>query len=467
MPDLNFKRILDKLDEGIHIVDQSGETIYYNKKAAEIDGLNRKEVIGKNIFSFYPSLTSESSTLMQALRKQRTVSGIKQTFINLKGKKITTVNTTIPLSFADGSIGAMEISQNLTELASLLNNVQGLESGLTTEKQLCQKSCGRNNTRYQFEDIIGTADNFTRVTSDALKAARTNSAVLLIGETGTGKELFAQSIHNASQRQKRPFIAQNCAALPRDLLEGLLFGTEKGGFTGAKSRAGLFEQAAGGTVLLDEINAMDLALQAKLLRVLQEKMVRRIGGKEEKEIDVRFIATINMTPEEAIENNYLRKDLYYRLSVINLAIPPLRERRKDIPLLVNHFIDYYNQQFCRQVSGIANNLLALFINYDWPGNVRELQHVIEATFNLLQSDEELQISNLPNYLQERMQSPSAANEAIVEQESLPELDFYLEKVEKDILQKALLETERNISQAARLLSISRQSLQYKLKKYNL
>ncbi|MFW5986558.1 MAG: sigma 54-interacting transcriptional regulator, partial [Halanaerobiales bacterium] len=249
-----------------------------------------------------------------------------------------------------------------------------------------------------------------------------------------------------------------------------LFGTSKGGFTGAKNRPGLFEQANGGTILFDEINSMDPALQAKLLRVLEENKVRRVGGQKEIDIDTRIIATINTHPDRAIEDNQLREDLYYRLSVVYLEIPPLRERRSDIPLLTEHFIQMYNRKFSRSILGVSTDLKKKFLNYRWPGNVRELQHIIESAFNMIQDEEVINFSHLPGYFKVRLrksdqfQDPGLSNLDLSDNGSLPGL---LEKIELKMLKRALTETGWNISAAARKLNISRQSLHYKINKYGI
>ncbi|MFW6409478.1 MAG: sigma-54 interaction domain-containing protein, partial [Halanaerobiales bacterium] len=458
-------------------VDENGVTIIYNKKVSEIDGLKPEEVLGKNIFEVYPSLTLETSTLMQTLKTGNSINKMQQTFINSRGKKITTVNTTVPIRFDDGEKGAMEISRDITQLEEMVDNLNQLRSQVSGEngKKISKRSKGsykkNNNTNYTFKDIIGESFVFHHSLQEAMKAAGSDSSVLLYGETGTGKELFAQSIHNASSRRKNPFIAQNCAALPKDLLEGLLFGTRKGGFTGAKSRPGLFEQASGGTILLDEINSMDPALQAKLLRVLQENRVRRIGGQNEIDVDVRVIATMNMHPDLAFQKNLLREDLFYRLSVVYIEIPPLREHRKDIPLLVEHFIEQYNDKFSKSVKDVEEGLMDILKQYDWPGNVRELQHVIESGFNMLQNEECLRFEDLPRYLKDRLNGSEINVPGLrcstLSNDDLPSLEEVLENIEIQLIKKGLEKNEGNISAAARSLNISRQSLQYKIKKYGI
>ncbi|HMA60712.1 MAG TPA: sigma 54-interacting transcriptional regulator [Halanaerobiales bacterium] len=469
-------KMLNNLNEGIHVVDNKGTTILYNKKASEIDGLQPEEVIGKNLFEVFPSLTLETSTLMKTLKNEEKHLNHRQTFINYRGNKITTINHTFPIKFADDSKGAVEISKDITQTEELVDDITNLRNKLKDNSNSTEsKKEVDNNTSFEFADIIGQNPKFNSSVSDAMKCARSDSSVLIYGETGTGKELFAQSIHNASRRKNQEFIAQNCAALPKDLLESLLFGTEKGSFTGAKSKPGLFEMADGGTILLDEINSMDLALQAKLLRVLQDGRIRRIGGQKEKEVDVRIITTMNMHPDKAFEENKLREDLYYRLSVVYIYLPPLRERKDDIMLLTKNFIKHYNQKFNKDIKGLEPELKKIFKNYSWPGNVRELKHVIESAYNIKQYGDKIDIGDLPGYIIERLDHDRNINkdkndfrEHKVENTSeLPSLDQYLEDIELNLIESALEKTNNNISAAARKLDISRQSLQYKIKKYNI
>ncbi len=473
-----WQQIFSVLDEGVHVVDNHGKTLLYNRTASRLDGLEPEEVIDKNIFSVFPSLTLENSTLMSTIRSGEPIKNVLQTFINSRGEEITTVNSTIPLELTDGTRGALEISRDITLLQELVDDVSNLRRQLSKHDSGSKLQSGSadkkkkpdNNTSYTFTDLIGEADNFREVINEAVKAARSDSSVMIIGETGTGKELVAQGIHNASPRSESPFIAQNCAALPRDLLEGLLFGTEKGGFTGATSRPGLFEQANKGTILLDEIDALDFDLQAKLLRVLQENKIRRIGSQQEKQVDVRIIATMNSEPEVAFEENNLREDLYYRLAVVSLNLPPLRERVGDTALLVSHFIEHYNEKFERDVQGFSEKLLEKLKNYSWPGNVRELQHFVEACFNLCRAENEISWQNLPPHLQEKLITDDGRQNDIFSWQNsscLPALSEFLENIEKQLITRAMEIKENNISAAARALEISRQSLQYKLDKYNL
>ncbi len=466
-----LETILNSIDEGIHVVDHEGKTIFYNHRGATIDGFDPEEVLGKHIFEIYPSLTEETSTLIRTLRTNKPIEERQQTFINKKGQKITTINKTIPVQLDDYSMGALEISRDITQLQNLINKISLLQDQLHHEQKMTVPPLAQG-TRFSFDQIIGNNTDLCKAIEYSKKASETSSPILLYGETGTGKEVFAQSIHNASSRRDKPFIAQNCAALPKDLLESLLFGTEKGSFTGAISRAGLFEQANGGTLLLDEINSMNIDLQAKLLRVLQDGRVRRVGGNKEKEIDVRIIATTNISPETALKEHQIREDLFYRLSVVLISLPPLRERiNDDLHALIYYFIEYYNQKFQKQILEITDPVIQIFYEYQWPGNIRELQHVIEGIFNLIGKNQVIEPQHLPQYLIQRLHNGryKQTNQSTVNYKDFSNkpLNITLEILEKKLIQDALKKTEGNISQAANILHIKRQSLQYKIKKYSL
>ncbi len=448
----NFKSILNSIDEGIHIVDTNGETIFYNPTMGQLEGLEDYQVLNKDVLAMFPSLTPETSTIHKVLKTQKPIYDKVQSYTNYQGRRITTINSTVPL-FSDGKfMGVLEIAKNVTRLQDLAEKIVDLQRQLYTPKE--SKEATKNFT---FTDIIGESEKLKRIIDYGKRAARTDSSILIYGETGTGKELFAQSIHHQSPRSKKPFIAQNCAALPESLLEGIIFGTVKGSFTGAVDRPGLLQQADGGTLLLDEINSMGLDLQAKLLRVLQDGKVRPLGGTKEIPVDVRIIATTNTEPMESISNNLIRQDLYYRLAVVNIELPPLRERRGDIPILTKHFIEKYKRQFGIHHIGISKEVQEIFFNYKWPGNVRELQHVIEGAINFLPESGVIESDNLPSYLQQKIiHQPKAT--------TLPEL---INDLEIKTIKEKYYECNRNITKTAEVLGISRQNLQYKLKKYNI
>lgn len=453
-----YERILDEVEVGVHAVDETGKTIIYNKKMMQMESMDLHDVIDKNLLDVFMFKDDQSSTLVQALQEGKETTNVKQTYFNNKGREITTINNTFPI-FKDGEIqGAVEIANDVTKLERLM------KGNMNT----------KGTTRFTFDHIIGNSPAIKEVIEFAKRAARTSSYVLIVGETGTGKELFAQSIHNASNRFSAPFISQNCAALPDNLIESLLFGTKRGAFTGAVDSPGLFEQANGGTLLLDEINSLNLNLQAKLLRVLQEKMIRRVGDTKDTSVDVRVIANINEDPIDAIANDHLRKDLYYRLGVVTLFVPPLRDRKEDIPLLVKHFIEKYNNRFQMNVKGLSEEVTRSFMEYDWLGNVRELEHIIEAAMNIIMDEEEIQYAHLPFQYRSKMQMKemmiplSTVDHFIKESNDVTvPLKDQMELFERSYIEHVLKKNDFNISKSANLLGLSRQSLQYRMKKLNI
>jgi len=292
------------------------------------------------------------------------------------------------------------------------------------------------------------------------------NTILLEGENGTGKDLVAKTLHYASQRKTEPFIAINCAAIPETLLESELFGYEKGAFTDARSqKRGLFELADHGTLFLDEIGEIPLTLQAKLLRVLEEQSFRRLGGLKEINVDLRFVAATNKNLREAVKEGAFRQDLYFRLNVIQIVIPPLRERLEDIPPLISFFVDHYNRKFKRRVEGLTPEAEQLLMEHDWPGNVRELRNAIERAM-ILEDSSYITPASLPISIGQTNGKPPADASAPV-QADMPEAGLSLVENERQLLTRALQKTGGNQTQAARLLHVTRDTLRYKMKKYNL
>ncbi|MDF2546551.1 MAG: sigma-54-dependent Fis family transcriptional regulator [Anaerosolibacter sp.] len=454
-----LKIVLQTIDEGVHVIDENGRTMIYNKAMAELEGMDADEVVNKPLLDVFPSLDHESSTLLRVLRTEEKLIDRPQTYLNNHHKEITTINTTVPVYFQDKKVGALEISKNITKIKQLSEQIMTLQLKLSKP----DKQEGNKIRKFTFESMIGNSTEFVKAVLYAKKAALSSSSVLIYGETGTGKELVAQSIHYGSHRAGKPFIPQNCAALPESLLEGILFGTSKGGFTGAIDRPGLFEQANGGTIFLDEMNSMGLQLQSKLLRVLQEGYVRRVGGIKDIPIDVRIIASTNQDPYEAIDKGNLRKDLFYRLNVIPIILPPLRERKDDIELLVRWFIKKYNRKLLKNVQNIDPLVLEAFQEYRWPGNVRELENTIEGAMNIIEKEEILEKEHFPP------QTNAKIFAHYQKQDSLPSQDLTktLEKIEKDFILRALKDCNNNISKASEKLGIKRQTLQHKLKRFDI
>lgn len=464
-PEHTLEALLRLVDVGVHVVDANGITRYFNQAAAKLEGLDPSQVIGRHILDVYPSLDGQSSTLLQVASTLEPKLNNQQTFTHYKDKRITTVNSTWPIVVAGKLQGVIEVSKDITEVRQLSERLVDLQARIFEQPT---KKSERQTTRYSFDDLIGQDKAFVQLKRMALRAAASSSSVLVWGETGTGKELLVQSIHQASPRGNKPFVAQNCAALPETLLESILFGTIRGSFTGAENRPGLVELADGGTLFLDEINAMPTSLQVKLLRVLQERYVRRIGDSRVRPVDVRIITAMNMNPWQAVQQGQLREDLYFRINVVQLQIPPLRQRPDDLPLLVHHFLEKYNKQLGKQVLGLSEAVEQLFHAYPWPGNVRELEHAIEGALNISDQDV-IELAQLPAHLvhAEQTNHSLGLNDAAVTLQPDKSLRDALADVEISLIQQALRQSENNISQAAALLGIPRQTLQYRLRALHL
>jgi DNA-binding NtrC family response regulator len=317
--------------------------------------------------------------------------------------------------------------------------------------------------RYHFHEIVSGSAEMEEVINTAGRAARSKATVLVRGESGTGKELIARAIHYTSPRKDKPFVAVNCAALSENLLESELFGHEKGAFTGAdRQHKGRFEQADGGTLFIDEVGDIPLSTQVKLLRVLQEREFERVGGNETIKVDVRVIAATNKDLEEMVENDEFREDLFYRLNVISIRIPPLRERRSDILPLISHFISRYAVENDKEIEGVSKEAMDVLMKYDYPGNVRELENAIERSVVMARGAIVI-AEDLPVHIRS-IRNESESGYGSVVGKSLPEM---VENLERHLIADALAEAEGNQSKAAESLGISERNLRYKLKKYNM
>jgi len=339
---------------------------------------------------------------------------------------------------------------------------------------------GEVRRRRGYHEVVGTSPKMTELMSFVRKVASSEATTILIqGESGTGKDLIAKAIHYESSRQERPFVAINCSAIPETLMEAELFGHEKGAFTDAKQmKKGLFEVADGGSLFLDEIGELSPLLQAKLLRVLEDQVIRRVGGVRDMQVDVRVIAASNRDLEKAEREGQFRQDLYYRLAIIAIFIPPLRERKEDILPLVDFFIERYNRKFKKSVRGITDETRRLLLNHNWPGNVRELKNSIERAM-ILEDEPLLRPAYLPFSVGEsggltafERTSPEdggqkIANGRVLPRLYIPEGGTSLEEVERSMVELAMRQANGNQTHAARLLDISRDALRYKLKKFGL
>lgn len=467
---MDYKLWLDTItkyrNECIIIVDKNANLVYYNEPIANFFDQNKdqSEMIGKNILELLENFTEEESTFYRVLKTGEPVFDYIQTFINYAKKRVTAISTTLPLVDNNKVVGAIEILEDVNNFKKLHKKVTELQKEEHYKINLCSNDKS-NGACYTIKDIIGESKEIKELKNKIIKISDSSSSVLVYGETGTGKELVVQAIHNSSfKRKDKPFIAQNCAAIPKNLLESILFGTTSGSFTGSKEKPGLFEIADGGTLLLDEINSMDLELQAKLLRVLQTGEIMRVGGNKTIKLDVRVVATSNVDPLEAVNEGLIRQDLYYRLNVINLNIPPLRDRREDIEILLNYFIKMYNKILNKNVTGISDSCKKYLISYDWPGNIRELRYTVENIMNFIEEDI-IELHNLPCNIK-------IYNSNDIDKSKKDDLVIYplkdtLKQVEIDMIKKALVATNGNQARAAKLLEIPRQTLFNKILKYDI
>lgn len=460
----DYKKILEELlklmDDGVYIVDKNGIGKFYNQAMASMEQVNMDDVLGKKFNEAFPEVPVSESTMFKALLKGEETLGKQQTYKNFYGKEVTTINSTVPVVVEGETVAALEVAKDITNLRKMSDTLMELQKGSTEDSSAINKKS--KIKRYSFDDIYGKNSAFVEVVDRAKRAAANDATVFIYGETGTGKELFAQSIHYGGKRREKPFLAQNCAAIPESLLEGILFGTSKGSFTGAVDREGLFEQANGGTLLLDEISAMPYDLQSKLLRVLQEDYIRRVGGTRDIPINVRIIATVNEPPEELMAQGKLRKDLYYRLNVVNISIPALRERKDDITVLAERFLEKHNKRFEKEIWMISEEAGKRLKNYEYPGNVRELENIIEQAVSM--ADREHVLTEKLLYMPSSVKRNLATE---IKYDMQQPLDVYMREVEEFVIKDAFIGCGGNISKTAQMLQIKRQTLQHKLKKYGI
>ena len=459
--------------DGIMLTDEKGNIVYsvrfnprFSNESTEKDFT---QILGKNFLEVYTSMQEEESSIVKCIKSGKVIYNERQNIVDFQGNTLCTQNITLPIMSSGKVLGTIELSKDITSIHDI--DINKNASIKPNQKNILRPI--KHPTYYSFDSIITKDKKMLDTIKRAKLMAKSNSPVLVYGETGTGKELFVQSIHNYSNCNKGPFIAQNLASIPENLFESMLFGSSKGAFTGAIDKIGLFEAADKGTLFLDEINSMPLHLQSKLLRVLQDKNVRKVGNTKCTYVDVRIIAAMNVSPQECLENGILRKDLFFRLNVNSISIPPLRDRRCDIPLLVEYFINNYNYTLTSNVTGISRSVSNFFEIYSWPGNVRELQHIIESAINIVKSGT-IEMHHLPAYLHnDASDSNSEVNTPF---ERLQNSAFYdsnsnlheiLNRIERDIIVKRLKENRGNVSNTAKTLGIPRQTLQYKLSKFNL
>lgn len=439
--------ILNYAYEGYVLVDPEGRIVKMNYE--KLLGIKEEDAIGKPVEEVI------ENTRMHIVVK----TGIKEIRDVQRIQGHDMITNRIPIIKENKVIGAVGtvLFKDISEVRELAHQLLDLQSKINKYKGEIERIEG---TKYSFDSIITRNPKMEYLKKVGRRAAETNSTVLITGESGTGKELFAHAIHRASYRRGEPFIAINCAAIPRDLLESELFGYDRGAFTGARreGKPGKFEQALGGTIFLDEIGDMPMEMQAKILRVLESKEFERIGSNKKIAFDARVIAATNENIEEAIKKGRFREDLYYRLNVISIEIPPLRERKEDIEPLAKNILDFLLQEMKLGGKEVSKETMKILKKYNWPGNVRELRNVLERAVNLATGK-----LILPEHLPERILSGNAHIGGDVE--DIPLLEDVVAEAEIEAIKKALILANGNKSLAAEKLGIHRTALYKKIDKY--
>jgi len=445
-----FDTILNAVQEGVQLADRNGIIRYVNPAFTTITGIPASERIGRSVFEVSPD-----GALAKALKTGKDVFGLRNKAV---GSKAEVLSNASPIFVNGEMVGSVVVFQDITKINRLIKE---LDERNRLIRQLTNRLEQFQGSEFTFDDIIGESAAIKEALRIARKVAATDATVLIQGESGTGKELFAHAIHNASPRRSGPFIKVNCAAIPENLIESELMGHEQGAFTGAsRTKVGKFELADGGTILLDEIGELGMAVQAKLLRLLQFREFERVGGTKPITVDVRIIAATNRDLRADVAAGRFREDLFYRLNVVALNVPRLRERIEDIPLLVERFIEQLNRRLGRSVRGVAPYGMRLLTSYHWPGNVRELANVLERAV-LLSEEDVLSAASLQACLPHGDNAPARENREAV---------LNLACLERDALQRAIRQYGKSTEgkrMAAKALGISLATLYNKMRLYGI
>lgn len=450
-----FECLIEELD-GFMVFDEKGRYVFVSRKWQDITGFNEKDILNKYVKDVIPQ-----SLVPDVINSGSPIRGQIITLNNKNGEEFHCICSYTPLFNNDKLIGgftitSLESSGELMELTSKINNL------LKKFDSYNINFCETNQTRYSIDSITGKSEVIKNLKSNIRRVARSSSTVIISGESGTGKELIAHSIHQLSSRSQNPFIKVNCAAIPAELLESEFFGYSPGAFTGAKpgGKKGKFELANGGSLFLDEIHQLPLKLQPKLLRVLQEQEIEPIGSQASLKIDVRIIVATNQNLEKLVREKKFREDLFYRLNVVNLTSPPLRNRKEDISLLADSLLSKLNKQLGMAVPGISNTVKEKFQEYDWPGNVRELENVIERGMNFAWADT-LSWAHIGDYFESKQISRKSS---LYKGKTLAKARAI---AEKQAILNALFSNNGNRTKAADDLNISRAMLYRKLDELNI
>jgi len=439
--------VVQAMSDGLIAIDADGVITHMNHVAGRIFGLKPAACINQRVDDIF----RESLPLLQVIKTAREGFSDRELAVTFNDRRVHVTLTSRPICSKQGrNYGIVLTCREMKSIQRLVTRMVGAQA------------------RFTFSDIIGEDRAFLERVEMSRRVARSDSTVLLVGESGTGKELFAQAIHNASPRRDGPFVAVNAAALPRDLVESELFGYEEGAFTGARrgGRPGKFELASGGTLFLDEIGDIPLETQSSLLRVLQDKQVIRIGGHTPIPVQIRVIAATNKDISCLVEEGHFRLDLYYRLSVVNVAIPPLRNRGKDVLLLAGHFLQRYAGQRGVESIEMTPEVETALMAYSWPGNVRELENIIEQANHLLEGST-LELRHLPSRISQPMEQKVTGSLSPTHTYSPEGHILSLEEVERNTILNALTLADGNVSSAAKRLEVGRTTLYRKLDKYNI
>ena len=458
---------LNQVDYGIQVYDADASIVFFNRASKEeLLNLPRAQNIeGQTLLDVF-TVDPDYSTTLTALRRKAPVIRRFDRYKSTIGAELETITSAWPVENDGGQIiGGVALERNIRMTKQLMETVQTDQRTLLEHRSI--RTDSGPNTRYTLRDLIGSDPALLQAKELARKMALRDNNILIQGETGTGKEIFAKGIHNLSPRRQQKFVAVNCAAFPENLIEGMLFGTVKGAFTGSTDKAGLMEEANGGTLFLDELNSMSLGMQAKLLRALQERTIQRIGGTAYLPIDVRVIASCNEDAYDLSETGKLRKDLFYRLASVVIDIPPLRERPGDLKELVWHYVRSHGALAAQPVAEIRSAFWKRLEEHRWPGNVRELFHILEYALSVSEGGV-LTGTEFPAYFR-RLRTPVVTAETALPVPSQEErgLAQMVRDYERGVLRQAYEDCGRNATKTAQCLRISRQNMQYYLKKYGL
>lgn len=452
-----LEAILNATQDAISVVNQDGIGWLINPAYTRLTGYTENDIIGK------PSTVDLAEGESVHLKVLETREPVKGMYHKVGPNRKEVMTEAAPIIVGGELRGSVAVIHDLTEINKLI-------SELNQAKQIIRNL----EAKYTFDDIIGESEVMKATIAKARLAAETPATIILRGESGTGKELFAHAIHNASDRKFNQFVRVNCAAISENILESELFGYEEGAFTGASKggKIGLFEQADGGTIFLDEIGEISLMMQAKLLRVLQEKEIVRVGGTKPITVDVRVISATNVDLEKAVSEKSFRKDLYYRLNVFPIQIPALRNHKDDLGALIKFLMSKYNQEYGRHVTGISETAMEHIESYEWPGNVRELENYIgRSMINMRMSETTLDRYHMPSFKTNVSDSSLSMQMERLDLPVVPEgerkLSAHLDAVEQKHILSVLRANDDNREQTAKDLGISLRSLYYKLKKYGI